>query len=465
MIESLSTQPSSETILVAEDRASMGEMLKQALEAEGYRVLLASHGAQAIKFMSENRVDLVLSDLKMPRKGGLDVLKAAVEERPVIPVILMTAFATIEIAVDAMRQGAYDFIPKPFDTSHLLMKISRALESHRLSRENMLLREESESRLGGHDIVGRSEVMRQAMDRVRKVAPTRTTVLVLGESGTGKELFARAIHHLSPRRDRAFVAINCAAIPANLLESEMFGHEKGAFTGADRRRMGRFELANGGTLFLDEISELETPLQAKLLRVLQEDTLERVGGEISIPVDVRVIAASNRNLSEDVKSGRFREDLYYRLNVLPVHVPPLRDRKEDILPLAEWFVQRVSREIGSRPKRISPEAAQVLEDYSWKGNVRELENTIERALILCDGDQVEPQHLGIGSAEPGPGLFGTVPMDGSLQATASAALRLVESERIRRALTACGGNKSRVAEVLEVSYKTLLTKIKDYGLG
>jgi len=453
------------TILVAEDKVSMSEMLEQALEGAGYGVLVAHTGAQAIKMIRENKIDLILTDLKMPRKSGMEVLQAAREESPPIPAILMTAFGSIELAVEAMRFGAYDFVTKPFDMEHLLVKISQALESERLSTEYMLLKEEFSSKLGFPRILGKSPAMAEAAAKVQKVAPARTTVLLLGESGTGKELFARAIHQLSPRGQHPFVAVNCAAIPGNLLESELFGHEKGSFTGADQRRIGKFELANRGTLFLDEIGEMDQVLQAKLLRVLQEGEVERVGGTYPIPVDVRVLAASNRDLHAAVAEKTFREDLFYRLNVLPICIPPLRERVDDIPLLVEHFVAKYGRELGCPEKHVGPSVLETLKNHHWKGNVRELENTIERAMILCEGREIQHEHLGL--TQPGAieaGLAG-MPMDGTLEDAAGHALRLVESERIRRALKETAGNKTKAAEILAVSYKTLLTKIREYELA
>jgi len=458
-------EPKQGTILVAEDKVSMAEMLSETLGAEGYDVMVAHTGAQAMKMIRESKIDLVLTDLRMPRKNGIEVLRTARAENPPIPVILMTAFGSIETAVEAMRYGAYDFVTKPFDTGHLLIKISQALESQRLNTEYMLLKEEFSSKLGFPRILGRSPAMVEAAAKVQKVAPTRTTVLLQGESGTGKELFARAIHQMSPRSEHPFVAVNCAAIPGNLLESELFGHEKGAFTGADQRRVGKFELANRGTLFLDEIGELDLGLQAKLLRVLQEGEVERVGGTYPIPVDVRVLAASNRDLQKASEEGEFREDLFYRLNVLPIRVPPLRERKEDIPLLVEHFVNKYGKELGCPGRKVGREVLRVLEAHPWKGNVRELENTIERAMILCDGNEIRVEHLALTPPSSFGAGFSGVPMDGSLEEATACAVRLVEKERIARALKEAGGNKSKAAELLSVSYKTLLGKIKEHGLN
>jgi transcriptional regulator with GAF, ATPase, and Fis domain len=343
------------------------------------------------------------------------------------------------------------------------MLIRRALENQRLLTENILLREEFSSRLGLPTIIGKSEKIVNVARDLQKAAPTKTTILILGESGTGKELFARAIHHFSGRGEYPFVPINCAAIPEELLESELFGHEKGAFTGAHARKLGKFELAHKGTVFLDEIGELDPGLQAKLLRALQEEEIERVGGTKAVKIDVRVIAASNKDLEREVAEKRFREDLYYRLSVFPIRVPPLRERPEDIPLIAEYFVRKYSADLKAGRKELSGGALRLLSEYEWKGNVRELENAIERAIILCDGNTINPEHISISPLHGSPSLR-EVSMEGALEEVARRAVRIVEAERIRQALKEAGGNKTRTAEMLKVSYKTLLTKIKDYGI-
>jgi DNA-binding NtrC family response regulator len=375
----------------------------------------------------------------------------------------MTAFGSVETAVAAMKEGAFDFITKPFDTDHLLMLIRRALETQRLLTENILLKEEVALKFGLPRIIGRSENILNVAQIVQRVAPTKTTVLLIGESGTGKELFARAIHNLSNRKHYPFVPINCAAIPRGLLESELFGHEKGSFTGADAKKLGKFELADKGTIFLDEIGDMELIIQSKLLRAIEEGDIERVGAVKAINVDVRIVAASNRDLEKAVEEKKFREDLYYRLNVFPIRIPPLRERKEDIPLLVEYFINKYCHEIKTPVKSISRESLDMLMNYHWKGNVRELENTIERALILCDGDVITPEYFTL-SKQFGPGSAGTRVVDGTLEAVAKEALRVAETERIRSALKETRGNKSRAAEILQVSYKTLLTKIKEYGI-
>jgi DNA-binding NtrC family response regulator len=451
------------TILIVEDKESMAQMLKETLEAEGYATAIASSGTEGIDKIRSQALDMVITDLKLPGEDGIRVLKESIEDNPLRPVIVTTAFGTVDNAVEAMKEGAFDFITKPFNIDHLLVLIRRALENHRLVTENILLKDELSSRFGLPEMVGKSAVMAEVAENVRKVAPARTTILLLGESGTGKELFARAIHHLSGREDMPFVPINCAAIPKELLEAELFGFEKGAFTGAGSRKLGKFELAHRGTIFLDEIGELDVGLQAKLLRIIQEGEVERIGSEQTVNIDVRIVAASNKDLERAIEEGAFREDLYYRLSVFPIRIPPLRERVEDISPLAEFFVRKYSADLKKGQIAISEEALGILQDYAWKGNVRELENTMERAVILCDGRTVLPEHITL-HTNRGAFPHSSVPAGGSLDEVARAALKVAETDRIRRALRESGGNKTRAAETLKVSYKTLLTKIKDYGI-
>ncbi|TAL22012.1 MAG: sigma-54-dependent Fis family transcriptional regulator [Nitrospirae bacterium] len=452
-----------ETILIVEDRESMSDMLGETLKAEGYRTIIARDGLEGIRRLKDERVDLVLTDLKLPKKDGIEVLRAAKEENNLMPVIVMTAFGSVETAVVAMKEGAFDFITKPFDTDHLLMLMKRALETQKLMTENMLLKEEFSAHLGIPRIIGKSQKIVSVAQNIQKVAPSKTTALILGESGTGKELFARAIHNLSPRKEYPFVPINCAAIPRELLESELFGHEKGSFTGADFKKIGKFELADKGTIFLDEIGEMDIALQAKILRVLQEGEIERVGGLKAIKIDVRVIAASNKDLEKAVSEKTFREDLFYRLSVFPVKIPPLRERAEDIPLLADFFLNKYCMELKTSLKSISNETMELLVNYSWKGNVRELENTIERAIILCDGRTISPEHISLSPLPLEAGLK-NLPMNGTLEDASKEALRIAETQRIIKALKETKGNKSRAAEILQVSYKTLLTKIKEYHI-
>lgn len=453
-----------DTILVIEDKESMAQMLRQTLEAEGYRVLTAKDGEAGLKKFGGERVDLVLTDLKLPRKDGLDVLKGVKEADPLVPVIVMTAFGTIETAVTAVKEGAFDFLTKPFDTGHLLVLIQRALEGVRARRENLILKEEFREQLGFPTIVGKSEALQEVIRQIQKAAPTTATVLLLGESGTGKEIFARALHHWSLRKKGPFVALNCAAIPRDLLESELFGHERGAFTDAKERKLGRFELAHGGTLFLDEIGEMDLALQSKLLRALEGHAIERVGGTKPITIDVRIVAASNRDLGQAVQTKQLREDLFYRLSVLPVRIPPLRERREDIPLLVDHFLDKFGRETKRGAVQLAPETLQALMQHPWKGNVRELENCIERAVILSEGPVIRPEALGLSPAETTEALIQGIPLGSGLHEMAATAVRLAESRAIKKVLADTKGNKSRAAEILQVSYKTLLTKIKEYGL-
>ena len=453
-----------ETILVVEDKESMAAMLKETLESEGYKVVSAGDGLEGINYLKEGKIDLVLTDLKLPHKDGIDVLTASKEENQLRPVIIMTAYGSVETAVEAMKRGAVDFIAKPFDTDHLLMLIKRAIETQRLMTENILLKEEFASKLGLPRIIGKSEKITNVAQIVQRVAPTRTTVLLIGESGTGKELFARALHNLSNRKEYPFIPINCAAIPRDLLESELFGHEKGSFTSADTKKLGKFELGDRGTIFLDEIGDLDFVLQSKLLRAIETGEIERVGAVKAVHVDVRIVAASNKDLGRAVEEKKFREDLFYRLNVFPIRIPPLRERKEDIPLLVEYFIKKYCLEIKTSLKGISKEALAMLMNCFWKGNIRELENAIERAVILCDGDTIAPEHFIIDRQ------FGSVlcekpePLEGTLGSISKEATRKAESQRIIDVLGETKGNKTRAAEILQVSYKTLLTKIKEYGI-
>jgi DNA-binding NtrC family response regulator len=439
----------------------MQQMLAATLTTEGYEVELASDGEEGISRTKDKRFDIVLTDLKLPGADGLQVLSEIKKSDPEAPVIVMTAYATVENAVQAIKMGAFDFLTKPFDTDRLSILIKRALETRRLIAENTLLREELAQTIGLNEIIGKSEKMMQASELVQKVAPSDTTVLLQGESGTGKELFARAIHHLSPRRNGPYVAINCAAIPRELLENELFGSERGAFTSSISRKMGKFEIAEQGTIFLDEVGDLDISLQAKLLRVLQEKKFERLGGTKTINVNVRVVAATNMDLREAIARKTFREDLFYRLSVFPVTIPPLRERPEDIPALADYFIQRFSSEMKKKPVKLSREALALLDKYHWPGNVRELENTIERAIILCDGKTLTPEHLAI-----------RLPRNGEVSLREGAGLKEVgamaqaeaEKSLIRRILNQTNGNKRKTAEILKIDYTTLFEKLKKYGL-
>ncbi len=449
------------TVLVIDDKDSMREMLSASLTSEGYDVDVAGSGDAGIARSKEKHFDVILTDLKMPDISGMEVLTQVKEHDPDTAVIVMTAYGTIETAVEAMKRGAFDFLQKPFDVDHLQMLVQRALENQRLVAENLLLREELAQSLGFAEIIGTCEKMVEVSRLVQKVAPSDTAVLLTGESGTGKELFARAIHSLSGRKNKPYITINCAAIPGELLENELFGSERGAFTSSHARKMGKFEIADGGTVFLDEIGDLEFSLQAKLLRVLQEHSFERLGGTKPIEVDVRVIAATNQNLQEAIGKQKFREDLFYRLSVFPIHIPPLRERQDDVVPLANYFVEKYSRRMKKGEKSLSREAIAILERYHWPGNVRELENTIERSIILAEGKKIKPEHLAI-----------RLQSSEDIRLREGAGLREVgqhaqaEAERgmIIRVLGQTHGNKRKTAEILKIDYTTLFEKIKKYAI-
>ena len=452
-------------ILLVEDKESLRRVLRLTLENAGYSVTESADASSATKEISTTRHRLVLTDLRMPHGSGLDVLRAAKAADADVPVIVMTAFGSIDEAVQAMKDGAQDFLQKPVDSNHLLLLVERALEQERLRTENILLREEWSRRYGFPRIIGESELLKRAVGETQRVAQTEATVLLLGESGTGKELFARAVHHLSSRRDKPFVAINCAAIPETLIENELFGHERGSFTGANDRRQGKFELASGGTVFLDEIGELPLAVQGKLLRAIEEKVVDRIGGRAQVPVDVRVVAATNKDLKTAVEEGEFRGDLFFRLAVFPIEIPPLRDRGDDVILLARHFAAHLGSELRGREADLSPQALSELQKHKWPGNVRELENAIERACILSDSLILEPQDLGFAvNRAPGDEALTNLDLSGTLSDVAHRALAAVERRKIVAALEANSGNKSRTAEDLGISYKTLLNKIKEYGL-
>jgi DNA-binding NtrC family response regulator len=452
-------------ILLVEDKDSLRRVLRLTLENAGYSVAEAIDARAALNEIATSRHRLVLTDLRMPNGSGLDVLRSARAADADVPVIVMTAFGSIDEAVQAMKDGAHDFLQKPVDSNHLLLLVERALEQARLRTENVLLREEWSRRYGFPRILGESETLKRAVGETQRVAQTEATVLLLGESGTGKELFARAVHHLSARRDNAFVAINCAAIPETLIENELFGHERGAFTGATDRRQGKFELASGGTVFLDEIGELPLAVQGKLLRAIEEKVVDRIGGSAPVAVDVRVVAATNKDLKAAVDNSQFRGDLFFRLAVFPIEVPPLRDRGDDIIVLAQHFAAEIGRELRGREAQLSSGAVDALRQHHWPGNVRELENAIERACILSDSLILEPADLGLGSSATHESeSLEQLDLSGTLSEVAHRALRIVERRKIVRALEANHGNKSKTAEDLGVSYKTLLNKIKEYAL-
>ena len=445
-------------------------MLRKALERMGYTVDEAPDGSAAIEKLRARRYLLVLSDLKLPGNSGIEVLREAKRVEPNLPVILVTAYGSVEEAVTAMKDGAFDFIQKPVDLDHLKILLERAAKEQELLRENILLREEYAQRYGFPRIVGEHPSMKEASQMVQRVAATDSTVLLLGESGTGKELFARAIHHLSPRSAQPLVALNCAAIPEGLVENELFGHERGAYTGAGARKIGKLELAHRGTLFLDEIGELPLAIQSKLLRVLEEKRFERVGGTQEIQANVRILAATNKDLQEAVREKTFREDLYFRISAVPITIPPLRARGDDVLLLAEHFLDRFRCEFRKPALRLSEDTKARLRSYSWPGNVRELQNAIERAAILASGPEIDECALQLPEARPEAqempeGMLAEEFLwEGPLEEVSQRAVTHVERFKIQNALRETKWNKTRAAEKLGVSYKTLLTKIRTLGL-
>jgi DNA-binding NtrC family response regulator len=449
-------------ILIVEDKESLRTMLRRTLESSrGYAVEEAADAYEARRRLQAFRYLVVLTDLKLPAGSGFDVLHAAREADPETPVLVMTAFGTVEEAVRAMKEGAADFLTKPVDTDHLLLLLDRAVEKRRVVTELVLLKEEYQRRFGLPRVLGEDPALKEAMLALQRAAATDATVLLLGESGTGKELMSQALHQLSARAKGPFVAINCAAIPENLLENELFGHERGAFTGATGRKVGKAELAHRGTLFLDEIGDMPLPLQGKILRLVQEKQFERVGGLQTLTVDVRVVAATNRDLRGLVEQKLFREDLYFRLSVMPIEIPPLRRRRRDIPILAEAFVQRLAREMGRRDLRLSEEAKRALAAHSWPGNVRELQNCLERAAILCDSPTIEPGHLRL---EPpvrtGPALADVLDLSGPLADVVKRAAARAEEEAVALALREAGGDRTVAAERLGISLSTLNRRLR-----
>ena len=460
---------SSFPVLLVEDKESLRAMLRHALEGQGHVVVEARDEAEAVQQLREARPAVVLTDLKLPQGDGFGVLRAAKELDAEVPVVVMTAYGSIQDAVTAIKEGAMDFLAKPVDPDHLLLLVARALAQRRMHTEYILLKEELAERRGAPRIFGEDAQLRQVTQQLHRAAATDATVLLEGESGTGKELFARALHALSPRADGPFVAINCAAIPENLLETELFGHEKGAFTGAAQRKPGRFELAHRGTLFLDEIGELPLALQAKILRALETKSFERVGGTQSLNVDVRVVAATNRNLKARVAERQFREDLYFRLSVFPIQIPPLRERAEDVVILARHFVDKFCRDLNKPSLELSPAALEDLRTYPWPGNVRELQNCIERAVILCEGDTILPRHLNLSFRQPAAPVavspWEQIDLSGTLSDALRRVMTEVERRKIEQALRDAAGNKQRAAEMLQIGIKSLLMKLKEFGIA
>jgi len=453
-----------ETVLIVDDEKNYPPILSAILEEEGYETLTANNGITALEILQNSDIDLVLTDMKMPLMDGIELLERVKAIDPDLPVIMMTAHGTVEKAVEAMQKGAYNYILKPFDNERLVIYVKKAMAMYRVVKENRRLRNVVELQYNFGNLIGKSNAMLNVFETIRKISPSSATVLIEGESGTGKELVAKSIHFNSPRRDKPFIAVNCSALAENLLESELFGHERGAFTGAISMKKGRFELADGGSLFLDEISELSQGLQVKLLRALQERNFERVGGVKPIMVDIRIIAATNRKLKEEVIQGRFREDLFYRLNVINVVIPPLRQRLEDIRLLVDHFIKKYAaeRKAGPSIKGVDTDVERLLYDYTWPGNVRELENAIERAMILCTGDEIRVFDL---PREFKDNLYNTLHFDG-IPATAKLyeTLELVEKVMIKRALKITNNVQSHAAELLGIGKSGLNQKLKKFNM-
>jgi two-component system response regulator AtoC len=448
-------------ILVVDDEENIRLVLRTLLKKHGFEVEVADSGEAALALLDAFDPDVILTDVRMPRMGGLDLLATLKAKQHPATVIVMSAYGNVDLAIEAMKAGAYDYVSKPFKPDEIVLVLRKAEERETLRRENRALREQIQKDNQFESILAKSREMLDIFRTISKIADFKTTVLLTGESGTGKELVARAIHKRSSRADAPFVAINCGAIPENLLESELFGHKRGAFTDASSDRRGLFEEANGGTLFLDEIGELPLNLQVKLLRVVQEDSIRRLGDSKDIVVNVRLIAATHRDLAADVKAGRFREDLFYRINVLLIHIPPLRNRREDVNLLIDHFISRNNARLGTRSRGVSTEARKLLLEYAWPGNVRELENTIERAMVLTETDLLEVSDLPDRIRDAlDPVQVHLASGELSIKRTAAA----IEQILIRRALTKTKGNRTRAADLLEISHRALLYKIKDYKI-
>jgi two-component system NtrC family response regulator len=456
------------SILIVDDEPNYLVILSELLRDEGFEVFTASNGTEGLALVREVDLDMVITDMQMPGMDGLQLLQAIKKINSDLPVVMITAYAAVEKAVSAMQSGAFNYLAKPFSNDELIVTINKAVHHYSLIRENIRLRKAILTRTGFAGMVGKNARMVQVYELIEKVAPTPSSVLITGESGTGKELVAKAIHMNSPRQDKAFITVNCAALAETLLESELFGHEKGAFTGAVVMRKGRFELADGGTLFLDEIGEIPLALQSKLLRALQEKSFERVGGSKTLSVDVRIISATNRDLREEVDQGRFREDLYYRLNVIHVLLPPLRERMDDIPILVEYFIRTVSERLTKPGLSISPDALRLLVTLPWEGNVRELENTIERAAILCDNNRIEADDVQPESTNRSSQAAWTREIDLSQLIPDSVELNevlyAVEEKMLNRALETTGFVQARAAEKLGITKSLLQYKMKKYGI-
>jgi DNA-binding NtrC family response regulator len=448
------------TILIVDDEKGQRDILEAILTREGYQVTLHQGGREALAELERKEFDLILTDLKMQGMSGMDLLNTVLAQDPRQCVIMMTAHGTVDSAVEAMKKGAFDYLEKPLDRDNLLVTLRRAFEHIRLLNENTILHKQLRDTIPLPDIIGDHPKIREVYRVVNKIAPTSSTVLIYGESGTGKELVSRAIHELSPRRDNPFLAINCAAIPETLMESELFGHEKGSFTGATAREIGIFEAARSGTVFLDEIGEMSVAMQAKLLRAIQEKEIRRVGGKVNLPVDVRIISATNKDLESEIRSGKFREDLYYRLNVMRINLPPLRERGNDLPVLADFFLKKYRESTGLQVMSISKPALKLLMNYSWPGNVRQLESIIERGVMMAEGDSIQPEDLPaeiLGNDSPAGALRFDLPPEGI-------SIEQLERELITKAMDRSGGVIAKAAPLLGISYKTLQYRLEKFGI-
>jgi two-component system response regulator AtoC len=449
-------------ILIVDDEENFRHMLSVILKKERYDVETASNGEEGLQKISVSPFDQILCDIRMPHMDGMEFLSEAQKLGIDATIIMMSAYGTIDTAIEAMKLGAYDYISKPFKPDEIILTLKKAEERERLIKENELLRKEVEKEYSFKNIVSKNEKMQKIFEVIKKVAQYKSTILITGESGTGKELVARALHYNSDRSQRPFIPVNCGAIPENLLESELFGHAKGAFTDAVRTKKGLFEEADGGTLFLDEIGDLPLQLQVKLLRALQDGEIRRVGESKSIQIDLRIITATVKDLVKEVNEGRFRDDLYYRLNVLPIHIPPLRERKEDIPLLINHFIKKYSQSMNKNVVGINPKALEALMNYNWYGNVRELENTIERAIVLTDGDNVELENLPIEIQDFQNGIqLAPLPEE---EYSIKKGSKFLEMNLIKKALKKTKGNHTHAAKLLEISHRALLYKIKEYGI-
>lgn len=451
-------------ILVVEDKESFREYIIEALKTEDFKVFDVQDGEKALEVLKKENIELVLLDLRLPGENGIEITDKIKKLDATVPIIIITAYGTVDDAVKAMKLGVYDFIEKPVDPDRLLHLVKRASHERRLLSENIMLKEKLSKGGGMKEIIGKSNKIKKSAMLAQKVALSDTVVLLMGKSGTGKEVFARAIHNMSMRKDNPFIAVNCGAIPDELFENELFGSEKGAYTGSSKRKIGMVEIADGGTLFLDEVTDIPIHLQSKLLRFLEEKTFIRLGGEKIDKVDVRLIAATNKDLKKEVKKGNFRDDLFFRLNVFPIILPPLRERKDDIILLAKYFVNMYVSEFKKDKKELAPDTEKLLKNYDWPGNIRELKNIIERAVILSEGSVIKPSDIGI--REPIEDIEGEIEIEEgmSLEEAGELGKKIAEKKMISSALMKKNGNRKEAAKMLDMNYKTFLRRMKEYGI-